>query len=104
MLLDRRYDREHHVAGRTDVQRGVVCGQAIDQLGVVDGSDAVLDAIGAEQVEGFLNGVCSGEFAGVGYGQQPGRANNLERLREQMGRCSGFVSVKAEADDSVAAD
>ena len=52
MLLERRDDGEQHVRGRAHVEADALVGQPLRQAGLLDRADAVLDAVGAEQVEG----------------------------------------------------
>ena len=52
MLLERGDHGEQHVGGGAHVEAHALVGEALREAGLLDGADPVLDAVGAEQIEG----------------------------------------------------
>ena len=90
--------RQHRVRGRTDVEAYLFVDEAVDQRGVLDRTDAVLDAVGAERVQRAAHAGRSGEFTSVRRAEQPRGPGDVERLRERLGWVSLLVVGEAEGD------
>lgn len=97
MLGERRVDREREVGGRAHIEADVRLGQLHHQVGVLDGTDAVLDAVGTEGGDGPGDALGTFELAGVRGAEQPAGEGDVERLGEGLGRAAGLVVVEAEA-------
>ena len=89
-----------HVAGNTDFERDALGAEAAQEVGIVDGADAVADAFGAE-VEGGADGGGAVGFAGMGGEVEAGILRVLVSVAEGRGGAAEFVATDAEGDDAV---
>ncbi len=64
------------------------------RAGILDGADAVPDAVGVQRVEGAADRGRSGALAGVGHRAEAQRARECEGRRERLGR--GLEAAEAD--------
>ncbi len=75
-------------------------GELRDEVGVLDGPDAVADAVGPEDVQRTADGRGARRLAGVGDGPEPALARARERSRELLGCIEGFLAAEAHSDNA----
>ena len=101
MLLERARHRQHDVARGANVEAGPAVGQPGNHHGILHRAHAVEDSVRVEEIQGVDNALGSGQFSGMGHGQQPGSAGDAERVREWCRWVVGLVAVEAESHDTV---
>ena len=72
MQLGRRDDAELHIADRADIQRDPPLAQEVDHRVVLDGANAVFDALRSELFHNMANEIRSAEFAGMSFSELSG--------------------------------
>ena len=93
----RRDHRQQQVRRRAHVEAHALVGQALHQLGILDGPHAVLDAVGARARRARRRTLAGpGQLAGVGRAQQAGVAGDGEGLGERLGRPRRLVVGQPE--------
>ena len=86
------------VAGQADFYRDLALRQLFDQIGIVEGGQAVADALGA-QVERSPDGFRRASLAGVGSEAQAVVGGPGVGIAEKFGRGFLLVASNADADD-----
>src|SRR5690606_40153154 len=101
MFGKRRGDGEADIAERADVEGDVAVDGEGDDVGVLDGAHAVLDAGDAELFDGLAHAVRSVEFAGVALGDFAGVAHaRPDRSGPGFGG-RGFMAVEIDPGEFV---
>ncbi len=95
-------DAEADVGEGTDGERDAVAGKAGDQFRVLEAADAVVDALGVEDVEGVGDVGGRALLAGVGDGVEPHGAGAGEDAGKSFRRVAALGGVEADAEDAVA--
>ena len=75
-------------------------GQPLDESRDLRAANAVLDAVGAEEIDGVGDEPAALELARVRRAQQAALAGEAERLDEVLRRVADLVVVEAEAHDA----
>ena len=73
------------------------------QAGVLDGADAVPDAVGVQRLDRALHAGRAGHLAGVRHARQAQVARQLERVDVQLGRVLGLEPAEADAEHAAVA-
>ena len=90
---------EAHVGQGAHGEGGLGGGQVLDQVGVVQAADAVVDALGAQQVQGLPDVGGGAFFAGVGDAVESHVAGGGEHFGEFFGWVADFGGVQAHGVD-----
>ena len=87
------------IAARAEFERDAAIGEEIHEGGIVDGGDAVADALDIEEFHGLADLVGAADFASVHEAMQVERGGSIVDGAEVLGGDAEFVAADSEGDD-----
>src|SRR5438105_11045724 len=91
------------VAGGAEIEGDIAGPQPIQQARIIDGADAVGDALHAQNLDRIPDAQRTGYLAGVGPQAQPVLSRQTKGRSERSRRAARFVAMQVDTDDSKAA-
>src|SRR5689334_22797228 len=91
------------IGERADVEDGAPGGELAHEPGILLGTDAVPQPVGAERLERAANGSGAGNLARVRDRAEAERARECEDLRVRLGRELRLEPAEADRDDAAVA-
>ena len=87
------------IADRADFEDDAAVGKEVHEGGIVDGGDAMANALDAKEFNGFANFFGATDFAGVHEAMDAERGGSVVNGAEFGGSDAEFVAADAEGDD-----